>query len=741
MKQSDLITHMKTIRNHAPSKLAHTLLCFCFTGFLTILNGQTKNDAPDEVVKLSPFEVKSTQDYGYASTNAVSGTRFNTPLVKIPQSIIVLNQNFMKDIGAISVVDAAQYVSGIAVTAGANRDVFLVNGYQVTVTTDGFPDDTSQAQGLTTPLELVDRVEIIKGPSAVLYGSTNPGGNVNRVTKKPVLSKNMTALETTIGDEGLTRGIFDVNQSASTNSGPIAIRVIGSYEHYDKFVNFGDSNSYFIAPMIAWKPTPKTTIIVQPSYLYRNYHKKFATLFQFRPFDKTGLISLNLPRDVDWGGKNYREKFIIRRLFVQLNQEITDKWNVRLVAMGRRNAETSDNETVPRDLLLDNRRMQRTWRTIRNWDTYQLCDIDSLIKYDIGNTKNQTLITGQYYRPKTDMYYITGRKLSGQDIAGGENSDATFSNLPLIDVYNPDPVALNASPDSTYISSNTTAGGEIASSTVLHMIELFDGKLAANIGGRFDRSRSYGNNNLTKKTTSHGINKHYTKRAGVAYMPWHGIALFYNYSETFTPQFSVNPDGTGFKPTEGRISEEGVKADMLDGKITGTASVFNVVNKNIIVLSSDPLLASAGYRSQEAQDSFDGVQLDLHFDFIKNLQVLTSYSHLKSKTVTGLLVRDVPLETAAAFISYAFGDNHLGWSAGVGWRYKGSRPATTDNVLFEPADSVYDAFLSYVYSKRLSFHLNCNNLFDKYYADSSINRNCIFAGPERRLRLTVDYNY
>ena len=196
---------MKTERcssSHVPVLLVASLALA--TG-LSSLHSQSAPPPDEKVLTLSSFEVVGNQDRGYSSRNAIGGTRFNTALVNIPQSVVVLNQQFLKDLGARSVIEAAQYVSGVSTTAGPGRDVFNVRGYQVDVTTDGLPDSSPTAQGLTAPIELVDRIEVIKGPAAVLYGSTSPGGNVNRVTKKPMF-KDETTLSGAVGEGALPCG-------------------------------------------------------------------------------------------------------------------------------------------------------------------------------------------------------------------------------------------------------------------------------------------------------------------------------------------------------------------------------------------------------------------------------------------------------------------------------------------------------------------------------------------------------
>lgn len=693
----------------------------------------------DETVLLSSFEVTAAQDRGYSSTNAVGGTRFNSAIVNIPQSVIVINQEFIKDLGARSVLDVAQYVSGISSTAGPGRDVFNVRGYSIGVTTDGLPDSSPTSQGITSPFEMVERIEIIKGPAAVLYGSTSPGGNVNRVTKKPFF-EDSASLVTTVGEGGLYSGSFDVNRSIAIGSADLAVRLMGSHEHFDNYINMTDSNSYFISPAFALRMTPKTVLTVVPYYLKRNAGKKFGQVFQFRPFNATGEFSLNLPRDVDWGGGYARETFTVRRLYATLDHQVTDNWVMRFSALGKTHDEYN-NDIIPRDLLPDNRTMQRTWRIITTQSDNQVVSFDSLISYDLGSTKNNTLILAQYYDTKVTAQTETGRKLSGQQTAIGENGNATFSNLPLIDVFNPDPVALRARPESTFQSASTLTGGEVFAVSIQHQIELYDGRVVANAGVRHDSTKSSGRNLRTGVDAVGGKNNHYTKRAGMVYRPGFGLSLFYNHSETFAPIFARNPDGTAFDPTEGVTNEIGIKTDLMEGRISGTFSAFKIVNRNLRVISNDPLLASAGFFDQRAKDELDGFELDVHFNVVHNLQLLASYSDINTKTDNNRRVRNIADRTWALFGSYKFGDSPLGWTVGAGARYKGEHPGDAGNVFFIPSVVVGDAFVSYRHNERLIFHLNANNVTDKYYVDSSINRNIMFAGPERRIRLTATYSF
>ena len=249
--------------------------------------------------------------------------------------------------------------------------------------------------------------------------------------------------------------------------------------------------------------------------------------------------------------------------------------------------------------------------------------------------------------------------------------------------------------------------------------------------------KASGFNVITNAVTSNGENDHYTTRGG-AVQAGKGLSLFVNYSETFAPVFRLNPDGTGFKPTEGVTHEIGVKSDLLDGRITGTMSVFEIENRNQLVISNDPLLASAGYFTQSAKDTLEGFEFDLHINVIENLQVLASFGKINTETISGLRVRNIADDTWALFASYKLGK---AWTIGAGARHKGDHPGDAGNVFFIEPVTVGDAFVSYRHSKNLMFQVNVNNITDEYYADSSVNRNVIFAGPERRVRFTATYTF
>src|SRR5687768_10361361 len=173
-----------------------------------------------ETVQLSVFEVATTRDAGYRATNSVSSTRINLKLMDVPQTISVLTADFIQDLGAVDLDEALIYTSGVSTNG------FFTGQYSIR----GFGTGTPRRHGIgfstTNAIDtsVVDRVEVVKGPSSALYGAGDPGGVVNIVTKVPQ-AKRATAIQTSVDSEGSIRGELDTTGRVDS-SGRLLYRFI-----------------------------------------------------------------------------------------------------------------------------------------------------------------------------------------------------------------------------------------------------------------------------------------------------------------------------------------------------------------------------------------------------------------------------------------------------------------------------------------------------------------------------------
>ncbi|HUL52186.1 MAG TPA: TonB-dependent receptor plug domain-containing protein [Opitutaceae bacterium] len=250
----------------------------------------TKTAAADqqpEEVRLSPFVVSTDKDNGYGATNSISGSRVDTAIKDIPISINVITSDFIKDIGATDLRSSLMYTSGVmlttqndlentagtygspygpggvnnpqGLTANINQVQFKIRGFITNNTLrDGF------LRGSGTDAVNIERIEVVEGPNALLYGTGNFGGVVDYLTKLPS-EVQQGAISVSYGTYSFMRSELDVTGPVST-ANHIAYRLGASWESSETNINFQKNSHYFIAPSLSWKPTPTTLVTLDTEY-------------------------------------------------------------------------------------------------------------------------------------------------------------------------------------------------------------------------------------------------------------------------------------------------------------------------------------------------------------------------------------------------------------------------------------------------------------------------------------------
>jgi iron complex outermembrane receptor protein len=249
---------------------------------------QTGNQNDEEAVVLSPFEVRTEKDRGYAATNQISGSRVSTAIKDLPIPIDVVTSQLISDIGATDLRKSLSYTSGIllmtqndlentggtygsaygpggvnnpeGLTANIDNTQFKVRGF-VTKNTlrDGF------TRFVSSDSVNIDRVEVVYGPNALLYGTGNLGGVVDYLTKQPQ-NKQAGMVRATAGMYSFLRGDFDV-------TGPIVAsqhfdyRVTGAVESSKTHIDYQKNSHVFLAPSFTWEPTATTKVSLDLEYL------------------------------------------------------------------------------------------------------------------------------------------------------------------------------------------------------------------------------------------------------------------------------------------------------------------------------------------------------------------------------------------------------------------------------------------------------------------------------------------
>ena len=230
----------------------------------------TDQTAQAGVTVLPSFEVSTTKDVGYRASNSVSATRVDTPISDLPFAISAFTQQFIQDTAPTDLYDIVRYAAGVTSGAkefNAGADSFTIRGFQQSPERNGFNE--GQGNIYVDPV-MIERVEVVKGPSALLYGQVAPGGTVNYITKTPQ-EEVFANIGTGVGSYNFFRETLDVN--APIVSKTLLFRVNAAYEnglqyeHLDSSTN--KATTRVIAPSLTWNVAKNVTLKLNFQSFYR----------------------------------------------------------------------------------------------------------------------------------------------------------------------------------------------------------------------------------------------------------------------------------------------------------------------------------------------------------------------------------------------------------------------------------------------------------------------------------------
>ena len=250
-------------------------------------------DAGDGAGRPAIVVIGNTDSY---RADTASGLKAPTPLIDVPQTVTVITREQLDDQGVTQLGDALRYVPGVVVTQGeGNRDQIVLRGQNTTADffLNGVRDDTQYYRSLYN----IERVEVLKGANALLFGRGGGGGVINRVRKAPSLAAASFGANAAVGTFGEYALSADLNQPLSQSVGA---RLNGTYEEFDNHRQ--DYNGRFIGvnPTLAFTPGPDTRIDL--SYNYDDDR---------RTADR-GIPSLGGPSDIDMPLEGFRDTFFGR---------------------------------------------------------------------------------------------------------------------------------------------------------------------------------------------------------------------------------------------------------------------------------------------------------------------------------------------------------------------------------------------------------------------------------------------
>ena len=666
---------------------------------------------------------------GYVADRSLTGTKTNTPLMETPQSISVVGREEIRDQNPNSLAGALRYAPGVrSETFGADtrNDWLKIRGFDVQDV--GLFQDGLQLQSFAFatwkfPPFGIERIDILRGPSAVLYGGSGPGGLVNVISKKPPY-ESLNNVETGVDSFGNSYLSFDFGGPVATPSGPskeLFYRLLGTVKGGDTQTAFTPDNTYFIAPSFTYKPDIDTTLTVLASA-----SKNETRVQGFLPYVGTvvdapfGRIPTHLFASDPSVDKFTREQEMVG---YQFEKNLTDDLTVR------QNARFAHDD-VKFQTLLGNGYVGGVPATA------QLSRFNDFAR-DIANQGN--LDTQLEYR------FVTGpvqhKALVGVDLKSYEIADLQAFDFatPPLNLLNPVYGVPQGFPGTVFADQTITQ----KQAGLYAQDQLKLGRFTLVLSGRNDWVNTLDNNRLAPSISRD--DSRFSGRTGLIYNTDLGIAPYVSYATSYNPIIGTNfTTGQLFAPETGVQTEAGVKIEPAGFNGHFGAAVFDLKRQN--VLTTNPLNALQSIQTGEVTSR--GIELEAVANVTPELKVVGSFTTFHifvSKDLDPALIDTVPTNTPSTIASlwgdYTFKTGPLtGFGFGAGVRYNGISYADTANTLVVPEYVVGDAAIHYE-MKNWRLALNITNIGDKIYVGSCSTPSACFYGDRRRAVASVSYKW
>lgn len=686
----------------------------------------------DGTIQLPTVSVEATAQtatgpvQGFVAERAASATKTDTPLLETPQSISVITRDRIDAQAVRSVTEALRYTPGVlAETAGFDPrfDTAFIRGFNARPSQylDGmrllrtFGPTSIEQYGL-------ERIEVVRGPSSVLYGQTVPGGLINLVSKRPT--------ETPFGEVNLSAGSHNRFQGAFDLGGPVTddgtflYRMTGLVRNSETGVDYVDDDRYFIAPALTWRPTGDTTFTLLGRFQYDQGSSPIGL-----PAEGTLLYNPNgrIPRDRFAGEPGYNRSDVTQTsIGWNFEHRFDDVWTVR------QNTRYMHNTVKYNNLYVSG--FEPDLMTIRRGSLVQRETSDTL---NMDNQVQARFTTGPVEH--TVLAGLEYRQFWG-------NTQSYFGSAPTLNIFNPNYGAYVPDSRTTAVEALRTNNNQHLAQTGIYIQDQIRlGNWLLTLGGRQDWTETRTVGRITRARSSQEDDA-FTGRVALMYVSDIGLAPYVSYSTSFDPvvgTYNAARGGGAFQPTEGEQYEAGIKFQPPGMNSFFTASVFHLTQTN--VSTRDPLYPSSSVQTGEVR--VRGVELEAVASLADGLNVMGAYTYLDGEITKDTANRGnrpalVPEHMASLWADYRMGEGSLvpGLGFGAGVRYRSSLYGDNTNVYRSPSVTLVDASISYEIGN-YRFSVNASNLFDKRYVSSCEGANYCYYGTGRTVIGNLAYRW
>lgn len=664
---------------------------------------------------------------GFVASRSLTATKTDTPLIETPQAISIVTADQIKAQGAQNLASALRYnasVTGEPFGPDPRGSFLQLRGFSVSdeiFFRDGLRLSGSDfASFMRLEPYGAERLEILRGPSSVLYGQSAPAGILNYVSKRPT--------DVAFGEISASLGSFDRYQGEFDFGGPVpgtdgvwSYRLTGLARDGETQVHHFYDDRVFIAPAVTWKPNEDTTLTILGNY--QKDHNGYAT--QFLPalgslYRKNGRYISDRLLTGEPGDHDDQEQAAIGYLLEhKVGDAVTLRQNVRY--------DWLDNEQVGAYGVGAYRRNPPG------------NDLRKRIA-DFGESTFHSFAIDNQAQVKFDTAGVAHTFLAGVDYRYGRFEDkGGEARIAPIDVFDP---VYGARRGPYELYQDTLITQKQTGLYAQDQIKL--GRWSLVLGGRFDSAATETSDYLRKPDRRRSAQQDdaFTGRAGLVYLFDSGLAPYVSYSESFFPTIGQNrTTGKAFEPETGRQYEAGVKFQPPDWNAMLTAAVFDLKKDNVLLTRGISSVQAGSVRSR-------GLELEGVASLKTGWNASVSYSYVDAEFLTtddfsrkGDTPATIPTQRFSAWSDYTLQTGALaGVGFGGGVRVVGRSWGDDGNTFRVPAYTLFDAMVSYTRDS-WKFQVNGTNLADKRHVAGCFDATQCFYGESRRVIAKATYSW
>jgi len=714
------------------------------SGFLRV--DQSVAIAPDQSQAQISIQMKVAGPGQQVTVNAEGGsfraeesstaTKTNLPLNEIPQGVGVVNQALIESQQTVRFADAAENISGV------NRDVYAagdvgngltVRGLPLGVFSNYYRDGFAFDGMVPSDITDVDRIEILKGPSSVLYGRAASGGIVDLITKEPLPEPEVVASFQADRYESF-RPTVDIT-GAIGSGGKLLYRMNAEFADSNNFRDFFHDRRYFLAPAITWKPDQATTVRLMFEYM----HGRTTTDYGIPALgDRPAPVPISNYYGEPWQYSNLWN----RVAGVDVSRGLGNHWTAR-----SRFRATLTNwdylDTSVGSLLADNRTLTR---------------FDENAHYPLRFYDWQTDVTGIFKTGSVEHNLLIGFEYGRQQVV----QNAIFDDAPPIDLFHPvyfsvTPPSLAAlqqfffnpaSPDYFPLDGTTrlmTHGGYVQDQvSLLPGLKLLIGSRFEGFTQRYDET-VFGTHNRQDNVAV-------LPRIGATYQPVEPVTFYASFSRSFSPTLAAQftPGGEPFQPEYGNQFEFGVRTTELRGRLSSSVAFYRIRASNLLITNPGNPLASIQIGTTESK----GIEVDTSGRILPGWDVTFAYSYNEAVISAdpvypaGNIFQNAPRHSGSVWTVYELQHGPLtGLSFGGGLRAMSYRYVDPADDVVLPGYGRLDAMASYVFGqsrreeKRYKLAVYIQNLANRRYFESGNTPTVIFPGSPINVRTELQVRF